>query len=144
MGIWTKALAVVGAALVWLPIVATIVFGVIGWTESGEYQFDYLLPAELYPVVFVGTVLLLWASMRARSRRWLFVLGLALMVGLLAGAQALAAETGLASGEAEAAGWPWALVIGGLIGYTLALVLVAIAGVLLVRDVFRREDKGGI
>jgi hypothetical protein len=66
------------------------------------------------------------------------------MVGLLLGGQALAAATGLASGETEPAGWPWVLVIASLAGYTLALVVVGIAGVLLVRDVLQTGDKGGL
>ena len=34
------------------------------------------------------------------------------------------------------------LVIASLVGYTLALVEIGIAGVLLVRDVFRHGDNG--
>jgi hypothetical protein len=49
----------------------------------------------------------------------------------------LAVVTGLASGEAEAAGWPWALVLASLAGYTLALVAMGVGGALLLRDLFR-------
>jgi hypothetical protein len=142
MGIFTKALAVVGALLVWLPIAATVVFGAIGSIRSGMLRVDYLMPAELFPAALAGAVFLLWASLRARSRRALFLLGLALMVGLLLGSQALAVETGLASGEIEPEGWPWILVIAMLSGYTLALAAVAVGGALLVRDLFQRSGKG--
>jgi hypothetical protein len=64
-------------------------------------------------------------------------------VGLLVGGQALAVVTGLASGEAEPTGWGWALVVASLVIYTLALVEIGTAGVLLVRDLFRAGKKGG-
>lgn len=141
MGTFTKVLAAIGTLLVWVPIVAPFVFGVSRLLRSGLFRLDYLMPAELFPVALAGAGLLLWASVRARSLRGLFLLGLVLMVVLLAGSQALAVATGLASGETEAAGWPWGLVVSSLIGYTLVLVVLGIAGVLLVRDVFRRGDR---
>jgi hypothetical protein len=137
-GVLTRTLAVVGAVLVWLPIVATFVFGAIVSIRSSMFRVDYLMPAELFPVALIGTALLLWASVRARSRRGLFVWGLALMVGLWVGMQVIAVATGLASGETELAGWPMILVAAALAGYTLTLAVVAIAGALLVRDLVRR------
>ena len=142
MGVFTKALAVVGAVLVWLPIVATVVFGAIGSIRRGVLRVDYLMPAELFPLALIGTGLLLWAAVRARSRRRLFGWGLALMVGLWVGMQAIAVATGLASGRTEMAGWPMVLVVAGLAGYTLTVVVVAIAGLLLVGDLVRKGDRG--
>jgi hypothetical protein len=49
----------------------------------------------------------------------------------------LAVVTGLASGEAEPAGWPWVLVLASLAGYALALVAMGVGGALLLRDLFR-------
>jgi hypothetical protein len=49
----------------------------------------------------------------------------------------LAVVTGLASGETEPAGWPWALVLASLAGYALALVAMGVGGALLLRDLFR-------
>ena len=65
------------------------------------------------------------------------------MLALLVGGQAVAFATGLASGETEPAGWPWVLVIASIVGYTLALVEIGIAGLLLMRDVFQRERTDG-
>jgi len=137
----TQILAILGTILVWLPILAPVLLSAIG-LFGRMFRFDYLMPAELFPVALIGAGLLLWASLRARSRRRFIAWGLALMVGLLAGGQALAVATGLASGETEAAGWPWVLVSASLAGYTLALVAIGIAGILLVRDLFRQDDKG--
>jgi hypothetical protein len=56
---------------------------------------------------------------------------------VLVGAQALAEVTGLASGEIEPVGWPWALVFSSLIAFILAIIGVGVGGVLLLRDLFR-------
>jgi len=136
-GILTKALAVVGALLVWFPIVATVVVTVAGWMRDRVFRFDYLMPAELAPAAFVGGGLLLWAALRARSRRGLIGWGLGLMLAMLVGGQVLAVVTGLASGAIEPAGWVSVLVIASLAAYTLAIAETGAAGVLLVRDVFR-------
>jgi hypothetical protein len=143
-GVLTKALAAVGTVLVWFPIFATLTTSVVGTIADRVFRFDYLMPAEFFPVAFVGGGLLMWAALRARSRRGLIGWGLAVVVGLLLGGQALAAITGLASGQTEPAGWLWALIVASLVIYSLALVEIGVAGGLLVRDLFRHGDKGGI
>lgn len=136
-GIFTKALAVTGALLVWFPIVATVVITVIAWIADRIFRLDYLMPAELAPAAFLGGGLLLWAALRAHARRGLIGGGLGLMLAMLVGGQALAVVSGLASGATEPTGWVWILVLTSLAVYTLAIVEVGTAGVLLVRDVFR-------
>jgi hypothetical protein len=132
----TKILAIVGTALAWFPILAPVALSVPGFIASGLFRFDYLMPAELFPVALAGGGLLLWAALRARSRRGLIGWGLTAAVGFLVGGQALAVATGLASGDAEPAGWQWALVLASLGVYSLALVAIAVGGALLVRDLF--------
>jgi hypothetical protein len=140
----TKVLAVVGTVLVWFPILATIVISVAGSIGDRVFRFDYLMPAELFPVTFVGGGLLMWAALRSRLRREIIGWGLGIAVGLLAGGQALAVATGLASGETDPAGWLWTLVVASIIVYSLALVEISVAGVLLSRDLFQHDEKGGI
>jgi hypothetical protein len=50
----------------------------------------------------------------------------------------LAEVTGLASGEIEPGGWQWALVIGMILVYALAVVAIGVGGVLLLLDLARR------
>lgn len=138
MGKLAKALAVAGTAVVWLPIAAMVATGAIGSIRSGRLRVDYLMPAELFPVALVGCGLLLLAALLARRRRALFVAGAVLMAGLLLAMQAVAVETGLATGEIGREGWPWALVTALLAGYTLTLLAVGVGGVLLARDLLRR------
>jgi hypothetical protein len=95
-----------------------------------------LMPAELFPVAFVGGGLLMWAALRARSRRGLIGWGLVVAVGLLLGGWALGTVTGVASGEIEPAVWFQAVVVASIVICSLALVEIGVAGVLLVRDLF--------
>jgi len=136
-GILTKSLAIVGTVLVWIPILAPAFFSAALLTQARIFRFDYLMPAELFPVALVGGFLLLWAALRARSRRGLIGGSLGGAAVLLVGSQALAVVTGLASGETAPTGWPWALVLSLLALYVLALVVMGVGGVLLLRDLFK-------
>lgn len=140
----TKILAVAGTVLVWLPLLAPFLFAVLIYARSSgvHFNFDYLMPAELFPAILLGGGLLLWAALRARSRRKLIGWGLAAAAGLLVGGQALAVVTGLASGAREAAGWPWALVLASIAGYWLALICAGIGGILLLRELFEKAPAG--
>jgi hypothetical protein len=145
--ILTKGLAIAGTVLVWIPILAPVFFSAPQFIRARMFRFDYLMPAELFPAALAGGCLLLWAALRARSRRGLIGGSLAGAVVLPVAGQALAAVTGLASGRTEPTGWPWALVLASLALYVLATVVLGIGGVLLLRDLSKaarspiREDK---
>ncbi len=138
---WTKALAMIGSVLVWLPVLAPLLFGVLRFIQARRLLVDYLMPAELFIMVLVGGALLLWAGARARTRRALIGGALGAALALLVGGQALAVVTGLASGETEPVGLPWAAVVGALILYDAAVIAVGIGGGLLLRDLFRNSNK---
>ena len=131
---FTKVLAIVGTVLVWFPLLAPVLLSVVVLIKRRVFLFDYLMPAELFPVILVGGGLLLWAALRARARRRLIGWGLGIAVGLLVGSQALAVVMGLASGEVSPTGWRIALVLAMIFGYALTVVVVGIGGALLVRD----------
>ncbi len=133
---FTKILAIVGTVFVWLPILAPVAFAVIRFIQARRVMFDYFIPAELFPVVLVGSGLLLWAAIRARSRRGIIGWSLGAAVGLLVASMAVAQVTGLDSGEAEMGGWQWAIVLVLFAGFWLALLGIAIGGILLVRDLY--------
>jgi hypothetical protein len=134
---FTKVLAIAGTSLVWLPILAPMLFSVAAFINMRIFRFDYLMPAELLPVVLVGGGLLIWAALRARSRGKLIGWSLGSAVGLLVLGQVLAVVTGLASGKAEPSGLRWALVISFLAAYVLAVIVSGVGGVLLLRDLFK-------
>lgn len=101
---FTKLLAIVGTILVGLPIVAPIIFGVTKFIRSGRFMLDYLMPAELGPVVLAGAILLIWAAIRARAYlKWIgWSIGIAIL--LVVGAQWIAVATGLADGSTPEGG----------------------------------------
>ncbi len=132
-----KALAVFDI-LIW-PQFCTVIFSVIRLITGRVFHFDYLMPAELFPIALAGAGLLLWAAQWAQSHRKIIAWGLCIAVFFLIGGQVLAVATGLASGETEAAGWPWALVIASLAVYYLALVIMGIGGVLLLRNLYQKS-----
>jgi hypothetical protein len=137
-GVFTRILAIVGTVLVGLPILAPILLGIVSLFQDGRFRLDYLMPAELFPLVLVGGVLLLWAALRRRRFRGLIGWGLGGAVLLLVGSQALAEVTGLASGATHPGGWQWALVLGVFFGFILAVILTGVGGVLLMREVFKK------
>jgi hypothetical protein len=123
--------------LVWLPILAPLLLGLVSWLTEGIFRFDYLMPAELFPLVVLGAGSLLWAAWRARSYLALIGSSLVIAVVSLAGGQLVAIATGLASGDTPPGGWQWALALGLIIGYALAVVVIGLGGILLLRDLFR-------
>ena len=137
-GILTKILAIAGTVLAWFPVLVPVIFSVAVSIRSGRlHSIDYLMPAELFPAVLAGGVLLIWAALRARMHLRLISWGFGLAIVLLVGSQALAVITGLASGETEPVGWQWALVLASLAGYVLAIIAMGVGGILLLRDLFK-------
>lgn len=137
----TKVLTIIGLVLVWLPVLAPLFFLIRSLISSGEPNFDYLMPAEVFPAVFVGAALLIWAAVRAHAYVKWTAWGLAVAIGLLFGGQGVAVLTGLASGAVEPTGWPMVATMGMLIGYDLAVIFIGVGGWLLMRKVFTKEIK---
>jgi hypothetical protein len=135
-GKFTKALAMGGTVLVWFPLLAPLFFGLIAFMSKGIFRFDYLMPAEFFPVAMTGGALLAWAALRARARLWLIGGGLGMAIVSLIGGQLLAVVTGLASGETEPGGWQWVLVLALIAVYALSVAIIGVGGVLLWRDLF--------
>jgi len=136
-GVLTKILAIVGTVLVWFPVLAPVLLSVVVIIKVRMFLFDYLMPAELFPVTLVGGGLLVWGALRARSRRKLIGWGLGIAVGLLVGGQALVIVSRLAFSEMEPTGWRWLLVLASIVFYSLAIVVIGVGGVLLLGDLFK-------
>ena len=130
----TRALALIGTVLVWLPLAAPFVLGFIALFTRGEFLFDYLMPAELALLVVIGGALLLWTALRVGSRLRMIGGSLGTALLMLVGSQGLAFVTGLASGDTATGGWEWVLVLLLLALYVAAVAMTGVGGVLLVRD----------
>jgi hypothetical protein len=139
-GLLTKILVLLGTVLAWFPILAPILLSGAELIRAHLFRFDYLMPAEFFPAALVGGGLLFWAALRVRSRRIMIGVGLSVAGGLLAAGQIIAEVTGLASGKSSPVGFWWALVLVSLAVYCLALVVIAVGGTLLIRDLFKRSQ----
>lgn len=124
-----KILTIVGTVLVWLPLLAPFVFGLISLVMDGIFRFDYLMPAELGFLVFVGGLLLVWAAYNTKQQK---IVSWAL--GIAAGSFAVVFLTG----DVEQGSIQWMLIIGFLIVYSLAVVVLGIGGGRLWRDLIRK------
>ncbi len=127
----TKILAITGTILVAIPILAPIIFTIIRLMSTGNFQLDYLMPAEIGLLVLIGGGLLIWAAIRSRHYlKWIsWSSGVALF--LIISGQGLAIGTGLASGQVEPTGWQFSIVMASIIGYDLAVIALLIGGILL-------------
>ena len=139
-GTLTKILAITGTVLVWFPILAPILLTTIFFIQEHIFRFDYLMPAELGLFAFGGGILLLVAAIRMRLHTKLIGWGLGIAFVMIIGGQALAVITGLADGSTEIGGWQWMLVLGSLILYTTAVVVIGVGGILLWRDSLKTQQ----
>jgi hypothetical protein len=137
---WTRVLAVAGAVLIWLPLLAPVFLGFMSLFSTGRFLFDYLMPAEVFPSILVGAGLLIWASIRAKKYLkpilWSFGGGTALLLI----SQGVAVITGLANGRVQG-GWQMTLVMGIYFGFLLAMLVLAVYAVFLVRRVFKKQNE---
>jgi len=139
-GVLSKILAVAGTVLVGLPIFALFAFLVVGlFSSGGSFLFDYLIPAEVFPVVLCGGLLLLWAAFRGKAYRkpliWIFVGSLL----SLAACQGIAVVSGLADGSRDASGPIFYLVNALIILYDIGVLALLVLGIFLVRKMFSKK-----
>ncbi len=136
--VFTKILAILGTALTALDALSPFVFGLAGLLAWGRFNLDWLMPAEWFPAALSGGLVLLWAALRARSRRAWIGWAFGLMIFFLAGGMAVAALSGVASGRIEFNGFWGYLVTACILLYWLAVAGTAVGGGLLIGDLFRR------
>ena len=134
---FTKILAILGTILVWFPIQAPLLLAAVRGIQTGNFQLDYLAPAELFPVALAGGILLIWAALRAQAQRKIILWSCGIAIGALLVGALLTTVTGLASGETELEGFWWAFLIAPLAVYSLGLVMAGVGGVLLMLNLFR-------
>lgn len=131
-------LAIIGTILVWFPILFTLVTGIIGSIQMKALRVDYLMPAEFFPFVGAGSILLIIAALLARSWRKYIIWCFVAMILVLVGGQAIAYFSGLATGEIEPQGFWWILVLSTIGLYTLGIIAMGVGGILLIKSCFTR------
>ena len=135
----TRLLTIIGTVLVWLPLLAPLILGLVSWSQDGIFRFDYLIPAELFPVTILGGVVLIWAAARANSHiKWISV-SLVSAIALLVLDQGIAVVSGLAHGETTGGAW-LVVVLTGLALFAIADLVLAVGGASLLYGLFKRNQ----
>ena len=137
----TKILTITGTVFIWIPVLLPIVYAVTRLISGRRVVFDYLMPAELFPAILIGAGFLVWAAIRAQSHRKLVFWSLGVAVASLVAGMLLAVITGLASGEREATGIWWFLVLATIAIYNLSVISLGIAGISLIRKLIYQDQS---
>ena len=135
----TKIFTIAGTLLLWAPILFMFVTAIIGSILGKALLFDYLMLAELFPIIALGLVLLVLASLLCKTfRKWFGWGSVAALVALTSG-QIFASVSGLASGALAENGAVFGVVIAAIVVYNLIVVALAILGILLIRRLFTKK-----
>jgi len=137
----TKIFAISGAVLLWAPILFMFVTAIVGSIVGKALLFDYLMLAELFPLVALGLVLLVLASLLVRQFRKWFGWGSVAALAALSGGQLFATASGLASGTIEQTGAVFAVVISAIVVYNVIVVALAVLAIVLIRRLFQKQPQ---
>jgi len=140
----SKIFAIAGTLLLAAPILFMIVIAVIGSVANQTFLFDYLMLAEVFPVILLGLILLFLASLLSRVFPKWIGWGSAAALILLAGAMLYANVSGLSSGALPAQGGAFLLVVIGIALYDLLILGIAVLGALLIKNLFQKKSKEGL
>lgn len=134
-----KVLAIAGTAIVLAPFAFMIVTSVIVSIRTGLFRMDYLMPAEMIPLVLLGALMIFWAALLSKHHVKLIISTMAAAMVFWIGSIATAAVSGLASGATEPKGTVWVVVIAMIILYSLSAAGIGVEGIMVIRKLFRRE-----
>lgn len=137
----TKVFAVSGTVVLWAPILFMFVTAIVGSIVGRAFLFDYLMLAELFPIVALGLMLLVLASLLSRTFRKWFGWGSVAALLTLTGAQILATASGLASGVLAESGGVFVTVIAAIVIYNVIIIALAILSILLLRRLFQKQPQ---
>lgn len=137
--LFSLVLAILGTLLAWLPGGAVLLFDVFQWVRSGTARVDYLLPAEAFPVILAGFILMLWVALReklmVKPLAWTFGAAIAaVLIGML-----VAKLSGLADGLIEPQGFWWSVMLGMILLYDLAVTVLGFMGFWLIGGIIKKK-----
>lgn len=124
----------IAAILIWLPLLAPVMFSLIALISRGVFHIDYLMPAELSLLEAIGGIMLLWVAFTENYQKKLVGWSVAIAVVSLVGGQAFAEISGVATGAVK--DWQLQLTMGAIAVYTLSIIALGIGAVRLFKKVF--------
>lgn len=129
--IFAKLFALIGTLLTAGSIVFMIATGIVGSIMRKQLLMDYLIPAELFPAVFSGVLLLLIVALITRTCVKSIAWGFGIAVVAFVATMLYTMFSGLAAGDIEPEGMAFVFALIGIIAYDLAVVELGIAGIVL-------------
>ena len=135
----TKIFAVSGTIVLWAPILFLFVTAIVGSIEGKALLFDYLMLAELFPIVALGLILLVFASLLSGLYRKWFGWGSVAALLSLTAAQIVSTASGLASGALAESGGVLATVIAAIVVYNVIIGALAVLAIFLLRRLFQKQ-----
>ncbi len=124
-----RILVLLGLFLIWTPLVLPVIFGFARLLQTGEFLFDFLMPGELFFMIFGGLVLLIISAKRSKTYfKDIFgfsIVAVSLFLILIA------------LGEAEG-GLKLITVLAIMIAYDLFTLVTGILGVMLYRNLKKK------
>ncbi len=135
----TKVFAVSGTVVLWAPILFLFVTAIVGSIEGKALLFDYLMLAELFPIVALGLILLVFASLLSGLYRKWFGWGSVAALLSLTAAQIVSTASGLASGALAESGGVLATVIAAIVVYNVIIGALAVLAIFLLRRLFQKQ-----
>lgn len=140
--LFTEILAIIGTLLIWIPILFPIFLTISRLITRQPFVFDFLMPAELFPLILSGAFLLIWVVFMAKSYRTVVLVIFGIEILSLVGSQMVAVMSGLASAEIEPTGTPW-FIVTALIGiYNFSVIALGITGISLIRKLNPQPVSG--
>jgi len=137
----TKIFAISGTIMLWAPILFMFLTAIFGSIARKTLLFDYLMLAEMFPIVALGLVLLIFTTLLTRTfRKWFGWGSVAALVTLVAG-NMIAVASGLASGTTSESGPYFAVVITSIIIFNILVVALAILAIVLVQRIFQKKQE---
>lgn len=140
----TKIFVIAGTALLWAPILFMLVTAVIGSVMSKTLLFDYLMLAEAFPIVALGLILLVLASLIARTFGKWFGWGSAAALLALVVVNIISAASGLASGAMAPSGLIFGIVIASIVIYNVIIIALAVLGIVFIKRLFAKKPEEAV
>lgn len=134
---WLRVMTVAGVMIVWSPLVLMLLTGIPRLFRSGMLQFDYLLPAELFPLLLIGGLLLLAVSLSQKLERRLVGLGMLIPVASLLLLILFANVSGMDKSPTSPTGFQMAMIAFFMIAYTAGVGLLGVGGLRLHKQISR-------
>ena len=136
-----KIFAISGTVMLWAPILFMFITAIFGSIARKTLLFDYLMLAEMFPIVALGLVLLIIATLLTRTfRKWFGWGSVAALVALVVG-NMIAVASGLASGTASESGGYFMIVIASIVVFNILVVALAILAIMLLRRIFQKKQE---